>query len=244
MKYAKAAIAAGCLLVAAPAWAQTPAPNLFDKPVAVRKTPVKVNGAEREIRCTYFADFMIRENMEGPTSQDAALVRGSGQPCNDKTVGGELVLKTANMGFDGRKGAALFFSEMDPHGGVRFLIVNANTGKVIFKDAAASDGDKLFQSVAMAKEGLRLTYKRAINAPCSILQNAARCWSSLVMNKQVPQDMAQPIPSAQICSASYKASSAPADNPSIVMYDSELLIDANGRSKVLRHGPVSCSPLP
>ena len=244
MNFANTAMAVAWLLVAAPTLAQAAAPGLFDKPVSVRKTPVKVNGAEREIRCTYFADFMIRENMEGPTSQDAALVRGTGQPCNAKKTGGEVALKTADMGFDGRKGPALFFSEMDPQGGVRFLIVNAGTGKVVFKDAAASDGDKLFQSVAMTKEGLRLAYMRAINAPCSIMQNAARCWASLVTNRQVPRDMARQIPSEQICSASYKASRAQPDNPSVLTYATELLVDANGRSRVLKHGPLRCSPLP
>ncbi len=236
--------AAALLLMAAPVWAQAPTPGRFDKPVAVRKAAAKSNGDSVEIHCTYYADFMIREALDGPSSADAALVRGTGQACNDKKAAGELVLKTSGFGYLGRKGPALFFSEMDPQGGVGFQIVDARNGRTVFKDAAVGVNDDLIQSVAMAKDGLRLSYKRAINASCSLLQNAARCWASLVTSKQIPQEMAAQIPPGGICSASYKESNAPADDPSIVIYDNEIVLSAGGQSRLLKHGPVTCSPKP
>ena len=116
------------------------------------------------------------------------------------------------------------------------------SGRVIFEDGTPAD--RGIGSVAVEKDGLHMRYRRGFNASCSLMQNAADCWSKLVAEGKLPRDMAQPVPSSGLCAAAYKADKAPADDPSIVMYDAETRIDAAGQAHVLSHGAVSCAPVP
>ena len=74
--------AALCWLVAAmtmtfpasPARAQEPAVQ-FDKPVSTRTH--QANNDAPKIICTAYADVMVRETQDGPTSENAMLLRGA-----------------------------------------------------------------------------------------------------------------------------------------------------------------------
>ena len=66
----------------------------------------------------------------------------------------------------------------------------------------------------------------------------------LVAAKTIPAAMAQAVPSAQICDASYRKVKSPRDNPSIVSYQTEVIVSAKGPPQVLSAGAVLCDPLP
>ena len=205
--------------------------------------PPKPGGDPYEIVCTTYSGFMVRERRDGPSSQDAAIVRGSRPVCDARKVPGEIVLKTSDKYLIGRKGPFLIFSEMDPHGAVPFVIVDAGSGRIIFKDATVGNPD--FRSAALEKGVLRLRYARGFNAPCSILQDAKGCWAKLVAAGMIPAAMAREVPSPRICDAAYKAmSGAPADAPSIVSYDVDMRVTAKGTTQFLSRGAVHCGIVP
>jgi hypothetical protein len=238
-----AVVAAAAFAVAASVCVPASAapPSAFDKPVSKQKAKAKVGGNDLDVSCTYYADFMVRELQDGPTSEDAAIVPGARPRCGAAKVPGEIALKTANHALSGRKGPFLVFSAMDPHGSVPFVVVDAASGRTLHTDATY--GSSEFQDVTAGPDGLRLRYRRGINADCSIMQDARGCWSKLVAAKTIPAAMAQAVPSAQICDASYRKAKSPRDNPSIVSYPTEVLVGAKG-PQVLSTGPVLCDPLP
>ncbi len=241
---AKAAcVMAATLGLALPVLAQQPAANLFDKPIAVRQVPPQPNGDPVEIHCTSYSDFMVRERRDGPSSEDAAIVRGANAACSARKVTGETTLKTSDKYLVGRKGPFLIFSEMDPHGAVPFVIVDAKSGRTIFTDATVGNPD--FQGAALEKGVLRLRYRRGFNAPCSILQDAKGCWAKLVAAGMIPAAMAREVPSPRICDAAYKAmSGAPADAQSIVSYEVDMRVTAKGTTQFLSRGAVHCGIVP
>jgi len=58
----------------------------------------------------------------------------------------------------------------------------------------------------------------------------------------VPADMK--APAAQICADAYARDKAPRDNPSIVVYATEVLIGTGGNTTVLARGAVECESMP
>ncbi len=188
---------------------------------------------------------MIREKQEGPTSDNAALVRGANPPCTAKPVPGEIPLETSALALAGRKESALFFLAMSSNGAEPFVVIDATSGRIVLKDGTESvQGRMGIQSAAFENGGLRLRYRRAFNAPCSILQNAAGCWAQMVKAGLLPQDMAQQVPSPQICNAAYQKAKAPRDNPSIVLYQTEIMVFGDGKTQTLSRGPVACDSMP
>lgn len=226
---------------AAPQVAQAPAAGPFDKPVSVQKLPKKP-GSDVEVSCTYYPDIMVRETTDGPTSTDAAIVRGARPPCSAGKVAGEIAAKTADHSLLGRKGPFLVFSFMDPHGAVPFVVVDSGSGRVVFSDATV--GNPEIRGAAIESDALRLRYRRGVNADCSIMKDARGCWAKLVKAGNIPAAMAQQVPSPRICDAAYKKTKATPDNTSIVIYDTEMRIDAKGTAQVLTSGPVACDAQP
>ena len=107
-----------CLLavsLCAPVSAAAQTPDQFDKALSVQTIKPKPDDST-EIRCTTFADLMVRETQDGPTSENAAIVRNAKAPCTAKAGPGETVLDTNGMTLDGRRGSYLLFSDLDPHG--------------------------------------------------------------------------------------------------------------------------------
>ena len=212
----------------------------FDRAEQVTKVPAKsADDPAGQITCTFYRDMMVRESgTDTPDPNNATLVRGKPR-CDTAHHADDLELKTEGFSLLGRKGPFLFFGATDPNGAVPFKVIDVG-GRVIFEDGTAAD--RGIRSVAVENGGLHMRYRRGFNASCSLMQNVADCWSKLVAESKLPQDMAQP--SAKLCAAAYKADKAPADDPSVVMYDVDIMIEATGQARVLSHGAASCAPMP
>jgi hypothetical protein len=220
----------------------------FDRPVAVRKvTPKSSDDPNGQLVCTFYQDLMIRESGTDTPAPNASVVlplpSGQARPACDATHrNSEVALKTEGFSFAGRKDHFLLFSATDPNGAVPFMVLDAGTGRVVFEDATPAD--RGLQAIAVDHGSLHLRYRRAFNAPCSIMQNATTCWSQLIATGKLPHSMEQSVPSPQLCAASYKAEKAPANDPSIIAYDVETVVDSAGQAQVTPRGPVNCAPLP
>ena len=220
----------------------------LDRPVAVSKVAPKSNDDPNgQLICTFYHDLMIRESGTDTPAPNAAvalpLPAGQARPACDATHrDSEVALKTEGFSFVGRKDQFLLFGATDPNGAVPFMVLDAASGRVVFEDGTPAD--RGLQAIAVDHGNLHLRYRRAFNAPCSIMQNAAACWSQLIATGKLPRSMEQPVPSPRLCAASYKADKAPAGDPSIIAYDVETVIDSAGQAQVTPRGPVSCAPIP
>jgi hypothetical protein len=228
----------GLALLAVPtAHAQTP--DQFDKPASVQTIKPKA-GDSTEMRCTSFADLMIRETQDGPESENAAIVREAQAPCTAQSAAAETVLDTAGMTLDGRRGAFLLFSDLNPHGATGFVVIDAKTGKILLRDAALSN--PVLQSLTLENGDLRLRYQRGINAPCSLMENARKCWARLIKDGLIPGTLK--TPSSRICQHAYKRDRSPRNNPSIVSYTTDAVVESGGTVKIVSRGVVRCTPMP
>lgn len=218
----------------------------LDRPVATKTVPAKSDDDPNgQIQCTYYHDFMLRETAtDTPDPNDAALiptVAGAARPgCDAVQHDKQVVLKTEGYSYIGRKERFLLFSDTDPNGAVPFMVLDADSGKAIFDDGTPADHG--IQVVTLEHGALHLVYTRAFNAPCSLLKDPAGCWSRLVAEGRVPRDATQP--SRDVCIASYREESAPADDPSIVSYAVDTTIDATDQVNVVAHGAIGCAPVP
>ncbi|MFG1343808.1 hypothetical protein V5F59_02845 [Xanthobacter autotrophicus DSM 431] len=236
---AMAALAAMAGLLLAPALSR--AAPAFDKPLDVKEVAPKSDSESEMAKCTYFVDLMVHEVFDGPTAKKPRIVPDKAGPCTLAVPAGTTV-EMEDMILQGRKGPFLLFAYVDAQGAADFAIVQAETGKVIFKDAMALDPDAL--RIGIESGALKLGYLRGINAPCSMLQSNARCWASIVMDGKIPKDMERQIPDGKICTPAYKAAGAPRDNPSILTYPLDVLVSADGTQKELSRGKIGCVPAP
>jgi len=221
---------------------------LFDRPALVKTVPPKsAADPTGAIICTNYPDLMVRETgTDTPDPNTATLVAlpaGTARPpCDARQRPHAITLQTEGFGLLGRKGPFLLFSATDPNGAIPFMTIDARSGRVIFTDGTAAD--RSFQAVTVQNGVLHLRYTRGFNASCSIMQSAATCWSKLLTEGKIPHDMGQPVPSPELCAASYAAERAPADDPSIITYDVEMTIDLAGNAQTLSRGAVGCAPVP
>lgn len=227
------------LLAGAPALAQKPGAT-FDRPASTKRLQAKPDSPQTI--CTIYADAMVRETQDGPSSENALLVRGANGACAAKAPASAIEMETEGLALVGRKGDYLVFSAIDPNGATDFSVIDARTGKVVLKDATY--GSPEFRSANAAGDVVTLAYRRGINAPCSLLQSGARCWGSLVDDGKVPDSLARPAPAPALCAASYKRAKSPKDNSSIVAFDVETTIDGAGKVTTLSKGAAICDPLP
>jgi hypothetical protein len=242
-----ARVAAGVLLsIAAHAQDPDPLAAQLDRLVSTKRVPAKSDDDPAgQIECTYYRDFMLRESgTDTPDPNDATLVpiaAGAPRPpCDMAEYANGLMLKTQGYSYVGRKDHFLLFSGTDPNGAVPFMLLDTGGGKVIFEDATPPD--RGIQTVVLDNGTLHLGYKRAFNASCSLLMDPANCWSSLVADGKIPNGLAQPA--RDFCAAAYKEEQAPAEDPSIVSYLVDTIIDASGHVSTTAHGTIDCAPMP
>jgi hypothetical protein len=225
-------------LAAAPALAADDA--VFDPPLQRADMPDVSDG----VRCTWYHGFAVRETgVASPAPGPASLLRATGAataPCGPASPAGATILDTAGYSFLGRKGGFLFFQATDPNGAIPFRILDAASGRVLYADATAPDHG--IPRMVPQDAGLRLTYTRGVNTPCSLLRDPASCWSRLLHAGVIPRGMARPSP--LVCAAAYAAGKAPADDPSLLGYDIDLTLDAGGRVHVLSRSAIACTPMP
>lgn len=213
---------------------------LFDPPVSVQRLEPKSAGAGPTIVCTRFDDLTIREQQDGPTSTDAGLIAKGGS-CGRGKAKGETRVRTAGMYFLGRKGPGLIFEEMDPHGAVGFVVIDAETGKLVYRDATVSS--PTFSALSWADGELRMTYVRGVNAPCSMLKDPAGCAAQLEAKKLMSVALASRLkPGA--CVGPYAESSATDDNPSLLSHPVETVLAADQPVKRKLLGPLACAAMP
>ncbi len=234
------AVLLGAVVANGRAMAAGEAADPFDTPISVQRLTPKNAGPGPEIVCTRFADLTIREQQDGPTSKDAGLI-AKGGTCGRGKISGEKRVKTADMYFLGRKGPALVFQQMDAQGASGFVVVDADTGAIVFRDATV--GEPAFTAASWADGQLSLSYTRGVNAPCSMLKDPAGCAAQLETQKLMSVALASRMkPGA--CAASYREASAPDDNPSILSHLAEMVLVAGQRPKRTPRGPINCSPMP
>jgi hypothetical protein len=218
----------------------------LDRPVSTTRVPAKSDDDPiGQIECTYYRDFMLRETgTDSPDPNDATLVPSAAgaprPPCDMAEHANGLTLKTEGYSYVGRKDHFLLFSATDANGAVPFMLLDTGGGKVIFEDATPPD--RGIDTVTLDNGTLHLGYKRAINASCSLLQDAASCWSSLVAGGKIATGLAQPA--RDVCAAAYKEEQAPAEDLSIVSYAVHTTIDASGQVSTTAHGAIGCGPMP
>lgn len=221
--------------------------SLFDRPLTIQRIPPKTDtDPVGEIRCSYYPDFMIRETgTNTPAPGAASIIRGSGNPqrppCNAEPSANEVLPKTANNSFAGRKGPFLFFSATDPNGAVPFMVINSIDARVIYNDGRINDG---FKSVTLTGTAVRLRYLRGVNGSCSIYKEGPSCWAKLMTEGKVPRVLAQSQPSIQVCAVAYRKAKAPANDPSIISYDVDVTLEKSGKARVNSRGTVGCDAMP
>lgn len=217
-----------------------PAVLSFDQPLSEKTLP-PTNAAPDEVKCTSFADLVIREQFDGPTSQPPRLLAANA-PCARTLPAGARAVELEDMAFEGRKGPFLLFYYMDPNGAADFAVVEAAGGKVVFKDSLF--GDMEAKRATLENGALRLGFLRGVNTHCSLYEDGGRCWAATIAEGLLPKDMEKQAPDGKICAAAYRKANAPKDNPSIITYPVEVLIAADGTVKPLSRGKVGCESLP
>ncbi|WP_260599975.1 hypothetical protein [Sphingomonas endolithica] len=231
------------LTLAAPATAQ------WSPDRALRTQTVK-DAEGGEISCTFYRDFMVRvPGTDTPSPGDALLVRAGKTPpiCSARQPAG-VSLKTGGYAFLGRTGIYLFFEEADSNGSVAFAVLDSRTGRTIIDDVTP-DGiadPSSIHSIAATPETLKLAFRRALNAQCSVLARPGPCWREITGSKDndVPPAIARLAPPAQACARSYRAAGIPNDDPSIITYEVQVSWTQGGGRRVQAAGPVGCLPMP
>jgi hypothetical protein len=246
---------ASCALLAAavlgpPSPARANAENRFaatlDHAVTVQAIrPLTVYDMTTGIDCVWYADLMVRATgTDSPDPDDATLTpipAGGAKPdCKTAPGAGAITLKTAGFAFVGRKGGFLIWDASDPNGAEGFMVMNTS-GKILFTDAL-SPNPGLVRTASLDGGVLHLKYTRGYNAACSLMQDAPGCWAKLVAAGAVDAS-APPMDKAPAsCRGAYKG--VDATDPSIVVFTTEVTVDADGASAVVSRGQANCLPQP
>jgi hypothetical protein len=150
-------------------------------------------------------------------------------------------LKTQGYVFAGRKGPYLLFEAADPNGAVPFKILAASDGRPVYSDATTGGG---FQSIDIAGGALHLRYTRGFNGRCSILKDGQACWTKMAQEGRFPPTLVQASPPMEACASIYQTTKTPADDPNIISYNVDILVDGSGRTQLKSVGAPECAPLP
>ena len=224
-----------------------PEQRFFDKPEGVVATEA-TDGPHPQVamRCTYFADTVIRETQTDSPGFGPAFVMthqaGSPRPaCSASTGLRETKIPVQNQALVGRKGGFLFFSSTEAPASEPFEIIRMRDGKSLYTDTRQAEHMK---SVIADGDTLRLTYVRAVDAPCSIPQDGVVCWARTVKQSKFVRAIAsQPAP-IDACAASYRSSKTPTTDPSMITYDVSLIIAGDEKPTILSRGSIGCEPMP
>jgi hypothetical protein len=229
--------------------ASNPESRLFDRPAEVRTlAPKSADDPVGQITCTYYAGLMVREiGTDTPDPGAATMVaflNSAHRPtCGRSASPTAIAMKTEGFSLLGRKGPFLVFDATDPNGAVDFVVLAASTGATLFEDGKSDRG---LRSVALVRGVLRLTYRRGLNAPCSVLKDRVSCWASLAHAGAIPATLGRAPPPVRACAAAYRKGPrpAPADDPSIILYAVTTTVDGSGKAHVTVSGRVTCAPMP
>lgn len=270
-------LAAAAMLLAATSAAAAAAgagtSGIFDAPLAVERVPIGAgeNGSarKRQLSCFVYKGLRVKELDLGEVgaAELAILPLPPGArhvPCERQTAPGEIIVPADAWSgyFKGVKsGFVLFDAEDGTNGGLGFAVFDGRSGKKLFEDLAVGE----MRAAEAAGAAIRLRYRRAFVAACSIPHQGATCWAAAARMAGVK---AAPAPD---CEAGYlKAKAAMArgrceagpgvspacleaemrrldeqrwnEAPSVVAYEVEAEIGPSRQSVRTLGGPLSCWP--
>jgi len=214
----------------------------FDAPRSKQEVelPANANGQAGKLRCTVFKTFVVKEVDRGEKGAEAhSIVRydpaGAVPPCDLAFVPGEVPVEGWSGYFAGARGRFVFFAGDDgwEAGSTGFAVFDARSGRKVFEDAAVPGPEKLV--LEADGEDLKLRFRRAWRAPCSIAKDPAGCWKKVRGALALPGE-------APPCAAAYAKQQAPADDPSVLTYDAEVPSLTAKRVRAAAQPKVACFP--
>ena len=268
-----AALLAGGAAIASPA-PKPAASGVFEPPLSVERIPLggdaKGAARKRRLSCFFYRRVRVKELDLGevgaaelailPLAPGAAKVR-----CERRAAPGEIVIPAKEWSgyFKGVKSGYVFFDAEDGNnGGLGFAVFDERTGRKLFEDLAVGE----LRAAEPGGAALRLRYRRAFAAACSIPQDGKQCWTAT--SARLPGLETAPPPD---CAAGYlKAKSAMAagrceaqgrkrpdclaaemkrldeqrwnEAPSVIGYDAEAEVGGGRQSVRALGGALSCWP--
>lgn len=233
-------VATALLLGALPARA---AP--YERPLGVQRVvPEDRHDPVGEQRCTYYRDWMVRESgvdTPGPGPAELVVLTGAAPAAGCAAAPAARVLDTVGFSFLGRRGEYLVFTATDPNGAVDFRVLDGRDGARVFADASAPGSPP---SADRLPAGLRLRYRRALNAPCSLVAAGETCWQTLLDSGRIPADLKDARPSITTCREGYAYPGVTPDSPTLVMYPVTVMAGGGAPPRVTRTGRVRCGVVP
>lgn len=173
------------LLISCGAYGAAP----FDSPVKIKRvdlgiTPDIPSNGRAKVSCFYFESFMVKEVdlREKGAAQLSILpiAKGAKYPsCAKENIPGEMVIPGDQWSgyFKGVKSYYVFFDPDDGYNGATgFAVFDARSGKKLFEDDTE---DGVIRSITLEGSAIKLHYRRAFRARCSILKDGMTCWASI-----------------------------------------------------------------
>jgi hypothetical protein len=202
--------------------------------------------AKPEVRCTYFAHFMVKEIDLGEIgAYQLSILPVAQKPpaCRSKKAQGERIVSADDWTgyFKGAAGNYIFFDAEDGwNGGLGFAIFTPDAKK-LFDDVA-----KGTISVMQATDAeLLLRYRRVYGAKCSLGdKNAIECWKTI--EKQT--GINSPMPDCKSLYAREQKHTPQfakevLNDPAVVDYDAAATLSATGSHVTAVSGrAISCAP--
>lgn len=233
-------VATALLLAVLPACAGS-----YERPLNVRRiVPEDRHDPVGERRCTYYRDWIVRESgvdTPGPGPAELVMLTGAAPTPDCATAPTARVLETEGFSFLGRLGEYLVFTATDPNGAVDFRVLDGRDGAPVFADASAPGSRP---SADLVPAGLQLRYRRALNAPCSLVVAGETCWQTLLDSGRIPADLKDARPSITTCREGYAYPGIAPDSPTLVKYPVTVIIGRAAPPRVVRTGRVRCGVVP
>lgn len=164
----------------------------------------KLSPSSRDkLTCFYYDQFMVKQiDLSEKGADQLSIIpfttHAKLPACQKKNVAGEMIVdpKVWSGYFKGVKSHYVFFDGDDGwNGATPFAIFDARTGKKIFDDASMGEIKFIQNSTTVG-----LTYRRAYQAPCSVVVDGKKCWEKIMQATGI-RDARAPD-----CAAAYRKS--------------------------------------
>jgi hypothetical protein len=229
--------------------------SLLDRPLKVTHVALprdKDNPqAKPQLRCSYYADFMVKEiDLGEEGAAQLSVVRGHDPRCVQKDAADEKIISPDDWTgyFRGAYGDYIFFDAEDGwNGGLGFAVFNIDAKKLF--DDVAKDWKTVSLATAPGPAGisprraLMLRYVRVYSAKCSLAAaDPNSCWQKIQRDTGLHG-------AAPNCQADYAREqkrtprSAEFNDPTAIEYDAATTLAADGvRIAAVAGVPPKCRP--